>query len=768
METFDLGRLTDFDFEAVCKDLFELEFGVRLEIFTPGPDGGVDLRHLKGDDPALVVQCKHFHRSGRAKLLDHMRKVEAPKLAGLRPGRYVLATSVELSRSAKDKLHELLKPFVRSPGDIYGKDDIDALLRQHEQVVKRHLRLWLTSASVLNSLLSKSVVTRSQDLAERVGDTLRTYADNGSRDAALRLLEDRHVCVVAGAPGVGKTTLSHVLCAHYLSQGYELVEISEDVEEANALWNAEVPQLFYYDDFLGQTAIGEKLGKNEDSRLVSLMQRVAGTPGKRFLLTTREYILAQARQRYERLDRHRFDLLTCVLDVAGYTYRARAAILYNHVAASGLPDRTKSLFASRDVYAPVVGHDNFNPRVIAATLAEAELLGIATDRVAAELVANLDDPGRVWDHIVNHQISASEVLVLKTLLSFLAAVRMDTLEDVWTKSGGLLRELRHSLKVLDGTMVRTVRTGQVVHYVFVEFHNPSVRDYMRDFISGAPDDMRDFVSRIGHFEQIESLWSMLSSRGGKQVLKALERCLPELEEAVERAFRAEAVVTMGHYSAADPAHRALLCLKFGTAVESERIHDIGWRSIREEAVIGEAWSQQTIEEILVWLGNSKNPQHNAFRWTAIDQAAQWIAEVDLSNWQSFTQALQFAELLTDFGDTADDAHRTIVDRMDDYAEWALESWAEHGEASRHPVDEMKEILRHYESGEGDRDRFDDDLYDRVRAFVEAAAPPDRPRPTGKRPPRTHRSAPTKEELADVAGMMSTLASHDPRQVRGAM
>ncbi|MEU5639229.1 restriction endonuclease [Streptomyces milbemycinicus] len=753
METFDLSRLTDFDFEAVCKDLFELEFGVRLEIFTPGPDGGVDLRHLKGDDPALIVQCKHFHRSGRAKLLSHMRKVEAPKLGQLKPGRYVLATSVELSRASKDKLHELLKPFVRSPGDIYGKDDIDALLRKHEQVVKRHLRLWLTSAAVLNSLLSKSIVTRSQALAEQVDETLRTYADNGSHAAALRLLEDRHVCVVAGAPGVGKTTLSHVLCAHYLSHGYELVEISEDAEEANALWNPGVPQLFYYDDFLGQTAIDEKLGKNEDGRLISLMQRVASAPDKRFLLTTREYILAQAQERYERLDRHRFDIQTCVLDVADYTYRVRASILYNHISASNLPARMKSVFASHDVYGPIVRHENFNPRAIAATLAEAEMLGIATKSIAAEMVANLEDPGRVWAHIVNHQINASDVLLLKTILSFLSRVRMDTLEDAWTASGASVRALRSSLKVLDGTMLRSAQHGE---FVFVEFHNPSVRDYMRNFISSDPAEMKDFVGRIQVFEQVETLWSMLSSRNAGQVLEALKRCGPELETALESAFRAEAVVLLGNYSANDNAHRALIYMKLGAAVGSEAVHDIGWRSISEDDVIREARDQETVENILIYLGESSNPELRAFLPVAVEQAAEWIVESDLSNWQLLTDALRFASLLADFGGD-DDARETISDRIDDYAEWALDSWAEQGEASSYRLDEMKEIFRYYEDGDGDRYRFDEDVYNTARAYVEVAAPP-RASPANRRRLRVARpGSPERPEIEEVARMMATLS-----------
>lgn len=752
METFDLGRLTDFDFEAVCKDLFELEFGVRLEIFTSGPDGGVDLRHLKGDDPALIVQCKHFHRSGRAKLLEHMRKVEAPKLGELTPGRYVLATSVELSRAAKDKLYALLTPFVNSPGDIYGKDELDALLRKHDQVVKRHLRLWLTSATVLNSLLSKSIVTRSQDLAERVDETLRTYAETGSRAAALRLLEDQHVCVIAGAPGVGKTTLSHVLCAHYLSQGYELVEVSEDVEEANRLWNSAAPQLFYYDDFLGQTAIDEKLGKNEDGRLISLMERVSRAPAKRFLLTTREYILAQAQQRYERLDRHRFDIMTCVLDVTDYTYRARASLLYNHVSASSFPASTKSVFAAPAVYTPIVEHENFNPRVIAVTLAQAGRY--AKGDIAAEIVANLNDPRRVWDHIVNYQLDASDVRLLKMILSFVSRVRMDTLQDVWIASGGSLRDFRGSLKVLDGTMLRSARQGE---FVFAEFHNPSVRDYMRDHISSDPAEMKDFVSGMQFFEQAETLWSMLSSGGAWDVRQSLCRCLPDAEGVLERVFRTKVLNTPGHYYAHDDAHRALIYMQLGAALESQRVHDIGWRSIREDEVISEAWEHETIAKILTFLRDSEHSELRNFLPIAVDQAAIWLEGTDLSTWGLLTDALQFASLLSDYGD-ADDAYETISHLIDDYAESALVSWAELGEASSYQLPVMEEIFRYYEVGNGDRYKFDDEMYDTARARVEAATPPRTPPANRRRPGGAARSAALNEpEKEAVARMMATLA-----------
>lgn len=72
MDEFDLGRLTDHDFERVCKDVFEVILGESLEIFTAGADGGIDLRHMSptGGD-VTVVQCKHWFRSGRTKLISH-------------------------------------------------------------------------------------------------------------------------------------------------------------------------------------------------------------------------------------------------------------------------------------------------------------------------------------------------------------------------------------------------------------------------------------------------------------------------------------------------------------------------------------------------------------------------------------------------------------------------------------------------------------------------------------------------------------------------
>jgi hypothetical protein len=104
MDGFDIGRITDADFEALCRDLLGNALGVRFELFAPGRDGGMDLRYVSPAGDTWIVQCKHWARSGRAALLSHMAVKERLKVDRLKPDRYLLATSVDLNPDAKKRL----------------------------------------------------------------------------------------------------------------------------------------------------------------------------------------------------------------------------------------------------------------------------------------------------------------------------------------------------------------------------------------------------------------------------------------------------------------------------------------------------------------------------------------------------------------------------------------------------------------------------------------------------------------------------------------
>ncbi|MFD4526753.1 restriction endonuclease [Streptomyces sp. NPDC058470] len=746
METFDLTRLTDFDFEAVCKDLLEEELGVRLEIFSAGADGGVDLRHLRPAGESLIVQCKHWHRSGRAKLIEHIENVESVKVEKLKPQRYILATSVPLTKGAKDKLFDALKPYVLTPSDIYGKDEIDALLRKHDHVVRRHLRLWLTSASVLNSLLAKNVLTRSQALAREFDKTLWTYAINPSYARALEVLDDKRVCVIAGIPGIGKTTLSRVLSAHYMALGYELVEISEDADEANRMWDDELSQVFYYDDFLGQTTFDEKLGKNEDSRLLSLMRRASSSPNKRFILTTREYILAQARRRYERLDRHSFDVHTCVIDLEDYTYRARASILYNHVYCSQLPQAVKESIADPRVYNQIIEHRNFNPRIIAATLADHEFLSGRPESLVDDLIANLEHPQRIWDHIVRNQLDETDVKLLKIMLSFLGDLHLSVLEELWVELGESLRTLRRALNVLDGTMLKSV---QQIPGVYVGFHNPSVRDYLVSYVKSDMEEMVSLVSIVKRFEQLEALWALFPPTVNVAVADVYRKRKEQFEDVASGVFHAEPA----YQQKKDYVRRAWLCLELGRGVNSQVIQNLALDAASVENLVLNASDSTDLVSLLQSLSRDEEPRVREILVECIEWAVEWILS-DLSDWNLIQEADEFLRAIEEYDPTAEVSE--ALDRLDsirdDYAEGAFEDWAETRRDPTGSGSEMKQIIGYYEGSDTDAP-VDRDDYGVVLQRLDDYDSTHRPNYST---PRIERAISARSEAREIQSMMQTL------------
>jgi len=510
VDGFDIGRITDADFEALCRDLLGQVLGVRFEIFASGKDGGVDLRYVGPSGETWIVQCKHWAGSGRATLLAHMAGKEKSKVDLLKPDRYLLATSVDLNPAAKDRLFADLAPWVRDTGDLWGVRELVEELRTRDDVVRRHIRLWLNSAAVLQAMLDNGIRTRTQMLAADIDVTLLTYVPNASLGRAWELLDERHVCIISGAPGVGKTTLAQVLAATHVAEGFELVEVSEDVEEAFTAWREGHYQIFYYDDFLGQTALEDKLRKNEESRLLRLLSHVRRDPQKRIILTTRAYILEQARQRYERLGREDFDPLTCIVDLSDYSIDIRAQILYNHVYFADLSNAQKASFVDPAAHLPILRHRNFNPRLVALTFAMISP-EIVPEMVPAEVSRSLDDPRRLWAHLVENQLAPSQVTLLQAIYS-VGAANIGPLRTAWQSLAGARDEhfpedeFRKSLSVLDGTLVQIFDRDGVVRIVVA---NPSINDFMADYLAHRPDALAALLRSAIYYEQVRSLWPRL-------------------------------------------------------------------------------------------------------------------------------------------------------------------------------------------------------------------------------------------------------------------
>jgi hypothetical protein len=398
-------RLADNEFEDLIGDLLGAEENCRYERFRRGPDQGVDLRYFNGSS-LEIVQCKHYTGSSISHLRAQARH-EAERLTEVepRPDRYRFVTSLGLTPANKREIAAIFGGWMDDSNQVFGRDDVDALLDKQPQVERRHVKLWLAGGTALQALLNADVANRSGALLRAINRALPLYVQTPALLDAHGKLGEEHVCLISGRPGIGKTTLAQMLIADAVSQGYEPIEISNDIEEGWRSLDRETPQIFYYDDFLGTTTLGE-MNKNEDQRLVSFISEIAERPNARFVLTTREYILQQARALYESFGRSNLDARKFLLTLDSYRRIDRAKILYNHVFHSQtLPPCARESLAAEAGYRRIIRTDLFNPRLIDAITSE---FGDAEVEAGVDFVdyavSVLEDPEALWRRAFETQI----------------------------------------------------------------------------------------------------------------------------------------------------------------------------------------------------------------------------------------------------------------------------------------------------------------------------------------------------------------------------
>jgi Restriction endonuclease len=537
-----LAALSDIEFERLVADLLAAEMGASYERFGVGPDGGIDLRR-NGEEGVEVVQCKHYSRSSFSQLCAAAER-EAAKLKRLDPApeRYRFVTSQSLTVGKKGKLMDALGGWIEDPALIWGAETIEDLLDIHPDVERRHVKLWLTSSAQLERLLNAATQNRSNDLIERVTYALPRYVHTGRFFDAQEMLEKEGVCLVAGEPGIGKTTLAQMLLLDSAGRGFEALHVSQDIGEA---WEAlaDRPQAFYYDDFLGRVGLG--LGKNEDQRLVDLIARAHRNPHQtRLILTTREYILRGAVQLYESLDRAELDHKRFLLALPDYSRYERGLVLYNHLYHSEvMKDSWIAKLVDSEAYIKIVDHKNYSPRLIEFITGHTkprELERIDGDwlKFAFE---SLDHPAEIWKRAFEIDLTDLQRAMVLCLVSFGGPVDVEDLRAAvrgHCTAAGLSfsdSEFDRSLDVLELSFLSFGRAGQVPT---ADVANPSISDFVLNRLSFDARLLASLLDGATFFIQPLQLILVASKGSSEGIEERLSVLLREERERLARSLMA--------------------------------------------------------------------------------------------------------------------------------------------------------------------------------------------------------------------------------------
>jgi hypothetical protein len=482
---YDFSILSPVEFEILSRDLIQKEFDVNFETFGQGRDGGIDLRYSMSEN--IILQCKRFKNF--SSLYQNLKK-EFPKVIKLEPDRYLISTSVSLNPFQKEKIIKLFKPYVKFSQDIYGKEDLNNLLSQNPEIEKRHYKLWLSSSTVLDSILHSQVFNQSKFIEDEIIEKIGLYVQNDYFNEALSILKAKKYVIISGNPGVGKTTLAEMLVYHLLASGVsQFIYLSDSIKQGFEMFSEGISQVFLFDDFLGRNFLENKLPTNEEKMIVKFIERIEKFKNKFLVFTTREYILNQASEKFEEFQFKEFS--KCILDIGKYNIGVKAYILYNHLYVNKIPFKfIETLLEDGHIF-EILNHQSFNPRIIEAFTKTTMWSKWSHDEFPKKVLELFDAPYLVWKNAFEIQITPLSRIILINLLIIGEEIEHNELYNQienYFKNNNIPSSVilnnfsfSSSLRELENSFIEILRKYD--SKLFIKFQNPSIHDFLVEYFS---------------------------------------------------------------------------------------------------------------------------------------------------------------------------------------------------------------------------------------------------------------------------------------------
>lgn len=519
MNDYDFSTLNDKEFENLVVDLISRDRNKRFERFKAGRDGGIDGRYYEEDGKEEIIQCKHYLKTGYSGLISSLKKKnngknEVDKVKILNPKKYIFITSLPLSVLNKEAIKELFEPYIKRDSDIYGQEDLNDLLKINSDIEENHYKLWISSTTVLQRIFNNAIKGRSEFLLDEIKDKIKYYVLTDNHNNAIKKLEESHTIIIAGEPGIGKTTLAEQIALNYIEKGFEFCVIAKDISEAEAIFERDKKQIFYFDDFLGSNYLNA-LERHADSHIMQFILRIKKDKEKRFILTSRTNIFNQSILLSDKFRTQKLDSDEFIITVDGLEEIDKAKILYNHLWHSNLSNEYIDELYKEERYKQIIKHRNFNPRLIEFIMDIDRINSTSTETYWQDIQNNLNNPSEIWANTFDSQ---SDEFIRNIIL--LVVFNKNTInEEELKKSYDTLNTLTkaynnsNNSQEFDSIIEKAVkyflnrsfdRYGNIRYSLF----NPSIADFIINRYKKNEEKVLYFLQSLNNLTSLQYISSM--------------------------------------------------------------------------------------------------------------------------------------------------------------------------------------------------------------------------------------------------------------------
>lgn len=115
--------------------------------------------------------------------------------------------------------------YMEGSSNILSLNDIDEYLQDpaNMDIVRKHYKLWLESANILEEIDSRDIFIDCETLLYNIKEEQREFVETLSYRQCIDVLERNRLLMILGMPGIGKTMTTKMLALYYAALGYRII-----------------------------------------------------------------------------------------------------------------------------------------------------------------------------------------------------------------------------------------------------------------------------------------------------------------------------------------------------------------------------------------------------------------------------------------------------------------------------------------------------------------------------------------------------------------